>query len=112
MRKWLTRCALAASLVGVVLLVVSQYDPPGIWMGKPLPPGKVKPQFANAWFAGVLLAPDGSLWAWGWSAFRNTTLFPQADSSQVPQRIGSDSDWTQVAAGMENTLALKNDGSL
>jgi alpha-tubulin suppressor-like RCC1 family protein len=113
MRKRLTRCAVAAALIGVVLLVVvSQYHPPGIWMGKPLPPGKVKPQLANPWSYSVLLAPDGSLWAWGWSAFGNTTLFPQADSSQVPQRIGSDSDWTQVAAGMVNTLALKNDGSL
>src|SRR5579863_1442821 len=113
MNKWLTRCAVAAALIGVVLLVVvSQYHSSGIWMGKPLPPGKVKPQLANAWSSGVLLAPDGSLWAWGWSGVGNTTLFPQADSSQVPQRIGSDSDWTQVAAGMENTLALKKDGSL
>ena len=114
MNKWFTRCTVAAALIGVVLLlgVVSQHHPPGIWMGKPLSSGKVKPQLANAWSSGVLLAPDGSLWAWGSSAFGNTALFPQTDSSQVPLRIGSDSDWAQVAAGMENTLALKNDGSL
>jgi alpha-tubulin suppressor-like RCC1 family protein len=113
MRKRLTRCAVAAALVLLVLLaVVHQMHPPGIWMGKPLAPGKVRPQLANAWSSGVLLAPDGSLWAWGWSAFRKTTLFPQTDSSQVPQRMSSNSDWTQVAAGTLNTLALKNDGSL
>jgi len=36
MRKRLTRCALAAALIGVVMLVVvSQYHSPGIWMGNP-----------------------------------------------------------------------------
>jgi alpha-tubulin suppressor-like RCC1 family protein len=122
MKKWLTRCALAAALIGIVLpVVVSQSHPPGIWTGKPLPPGKVKPQLANAWLCGVLLAPDGSLWVWGGSIRKyfagsvwtlGRSMFPQAAISQVPRRIGSDSDWTQVAAGMETTLALKNDGSL
>jgi alpha-tubulin suppressor-like RCC1 family protein len=113
MRKRLTRCAVAAGLILIVLLVVvSRSHPPGIWIVKPLPPGKVKPQLANARSAGVLLAPDGSLWAWGWYAFRNTTVFPQPDSSQVPQRVGSDADWIQVTAGEVYTLALKNDGSL
>jgi alpha-tubulin suppressor-like RCC1 family protein len=114
MRKWLKLCAAAAVLITIVLLAVTpERHPPGIWMGQPLPPGKVRPQLANAWFWGVLLAPDGSLWAWGGLAvWSNITMFPQAAISQIPRRIGSDSDWTQVAAGMGNTLALKNDGSL
>jgi hypothetical protein len=112
-RKWLTRCAVAAALIFVVLLVVvSQSHPPGIWLGKPLPPGKVKPQLANDLDTAVLLAPDGSLWAWGGSDNSNMCVFSQPSLSQVPRRVGSESDWMQVAVGGGHTMALKNDGSL
>jgi hypothetical protein len=120
MKKRLTRCALAAVLILIVLLIVdSQYHPPGIWMGKPLPSGKVKPQLVNAFDKAVLLAPDGSLWAWGgrermekhggWSF---AWVLPHAADLQVPQRIGSDTNWTQVSEASYGTVALKNDGSL
>jgi alpha-tubulin suppressor-like RCC1 family protein len=112
MRKWLTRCAVAAALIGVVLLVVSQYHPPGIWMGKPLPLGRVKPQLVSAGDTALLLAPDGSLWAWGGTQRSLTNVLPQPAISQVPLRVGSDTDWIQVAGSMEHTVALKNDGSL
>jgi alpha-tubulin suppressor-like RCC1 family protein len=114
MKKWLTRCAVVAALILTVLLVVVlQPNGPGIGTGKPLPPGKVRPQLVIAQFTAVLLAPDGSLWAWGGGL--NYTLkyvFPQPAISQTPCRIGSESDWTQVAAGVEHVVALKNDGSL
>jgi alpha-tubulin suppressor-like RCC1 family protein len=119
MRKWLTRCAVAAALIGVVLLVVvSQSHPPGIWVGKPLPPGKVRPQFVRGWGTAVLLAPDGSLWALGGAkaaGFNKVSLmnvFPSPVFLQIPRRVGTDSDWSQVAGGWEHTVALKNDGSL
>jgi len=115
MRKWLTRCALAAALIGVVLLVVfSQSHPPGIWMAKPLPPGKVKPQLVNAGFYDMLLAPDGSLWAWGGLLGTGVpAILSLKDSfSRIPQRVGSDSNWRQVACSQNGPVALKNDGSL
>src|SRR5580658_8893846 len=66
MRKWLKRCAVAAALILIVLLaLVSQSHPPGIWVGKPLPTGKVQPQLAIGIDTAVMLAPDGSLWLWG-----------------------------------------------
>jgi len=112
MKKWLTRCALAATLIGIVLLVmVSQYHPSGIWMGQALQPGKVTPQLVNAGDTAVLLAPDGSLWAWGGTIFSNMSVLPQPAVSQVPLRVGSDTDWMGVSCGL-NTLAIKNDGSL
>jgi hypothetical protein len=113
MRKWLTRCAVAAALILIVLLVlVLQTNAPLISVGKPLPAGKVKPQLVNAGDSAVLLAPDGSLWAWGGtvSSLRHILGWPAI--SQLPLRIGLDSDWTQVASGSDNTVALKNDGSL
>jgi len=112
MRKWFTRCAAAAVLILVVLLAMAlQFRGPAIRTGKPLPPGKCEPRLANATDTAVLLAPDGSLWAWGeYSAWR--TPFQGPAISQVPRRVGSDSDWAQVAAGLKHMVALKADGSL
>jgi len=65
----------------------------------------------------MLLAPDGSLWAWGGSADWPLGLFlkqtnPPQRMPDVPCRIGSDSDWAQVSFGWDHVLALKIDGSL
>jgi trimeric autotransporter adhesin len=113
-RKWLTPYAIAAALILIVLLAMGlQPNRPEIRIGKPLPPGKVRPQLVNVWDTAVLLAPDGSLWAWGGTFLSNMSVFPQPALLQVPRRIGSDSDWTQVTAGGAwFTAALKNDGSL
>jgi len=113
MKKWLTRCAVAAALILIaLLLLVLQPIAPGIRMGQPLPPGKVRPQLVNARDTAVLLAPDGSLWAWGGTFFSLTNVSPRPAISQVPIRIGSDSDWMQVASDGQHAVALKNDGSL
>src|ERR1700733_77488 len=113
MKKLLTRFAVAAALILTVLLVVMlQPQAPAIRTGKPLPPGKVRPQLVFAQDTAVLLAPDGSLWAWGGDLFKLKNVFPLPAISQVPLRVGLDSNWTQVAAGAMHVVALKNDGSL
>jgi hypothetical protein len=114
MKKWLARCAVAAALILTVLLaVVLQPHAPAIRIGKPLPPSKVRPQLVIVQDTAVLLAPDGSLWAWGGDQINSLKyVFPQPAISQAPCRIGSESDWTQVAAGAAHVVALKNDGSL
>lgn len=113
MKKWLTPCAVAAALILTVLLVVVlQSNAPGIRTGKPLPPGKVRPQLVSVPDTAVLLAPDGSLWAWGGAFFNLTNVLPQPAISQSPLRIGADSDWAQAALGTTHTVALKIDGSL
>jgi alpha-tubulin suppressor-like RCC1 family protein len=109
LRKWL-RCSGAAALLVVLVLLAVAHQPhaPRIRTGKPLPPGKVRPQLVSNWDTAVLLAPDGSLWVWG----ETNNGFPLSALSQVPRRVGSDSDWTQVAGTSGLTVALKNDGSL
>ena len=106
---------MAALLILIVLLAIAyQLHAPVIRMGKPLPSGKFEPQLVNApdTGTGVLLAPDGSLWAWGeWSGWIAAS-FQRPAISQVPCRVGSDSDWKQVAAGIQHIVALKTDGSL
>jgi alpha-tubulin suppressor-like RCC1 family protein len=111
MSKRFTSCAMAAVLILIVLLVmVLIYHAPVIRSGKPPPPGKVEPQLANATDTAVLLAPDGSLWAWGewgsWGSFPRPAIVP------VPRRVGSDTNWARVAAGLSHMVALKADGSL
>jgi alpha-tubulin suppressor-like RCC1 family protein len=103
-----TLCGFLVTLLAMGL----QAAEPEIPMGHPLPPGKVRPQLVNVWDKALLLAPDGSLWAWGGTYSSLTNVFPQPTVSQVPVRIGSDSDWTQVASSVRHTVALKDDGSL
>jgi len=61
----------------------------------------------------VALKADGSLWAWGDKLCgagvgqrTNSTLIAQ------PTRIGTETNWAQLTAGISHSLALKNDGSL
>jgi len=111
-RKWLPRCGMAAALTLILLVAVHQRHV--LWNsgGQTLLAGKVKPQLFITLDTAVLLAPDGSLWACGGVRSSNLSVFPQPVVLQVPQRIGSDSDWTQLACGVSHTVALKNDGSL
>jgi hypothetical protein len=99
---------MAAVLTLIVLLeVIYQPHGPRIRMGKPLPPGKVRPQLVSTVDTALLLAPDGSLWAWG----ETNSVFPQPTPSQVLRRVGSDSDWAQVAGGCGHAVAVKDDGN-
>lgn len=109
-KKWLTRCATAVALILIALLaILHQLHAPLIPIGKPLPPGKVKPQLACKYNMALLLAPDGSLWAWG-DGLQN--VFPPGASLQVPQRVDADSDWSRVAVSRTHIVALKQNGSL
>jgi len=102
----------AALILIVVLAVLHQLRGPVFSVGRPLPSGKVKPQLVSDADTAVLLAPDGSLWAWGGKESRLSYLFPHPKLSQIPLRLTADSNWLQVAGGGKVTLALKNDGSL
>jgi alpha-tubulin suppressor-like RCC1 family protein len=59
----------------------------------------------------MTLKSDGSLWMWG-----NNADGQLGDGSvinkNIPQRLGTDTDWTDIAAGNYHSLAIKSDGSL
>ena len=60
----------------------------------------------------VALKADGTLWAWGDDTKGQLGDGSAASSQSAPVKIGTDTNWTAVAAGDFHTLALKSDGSL
>lgn len=59
----------------------------------------------------LALKNDGSLWAFGENGIGQLGDGTYQDRL-VPTRIGTETDWSRIAAGYEASLALKSDGSL
>ena len=70
---------------------------------------------AASWSHALALKTNGTLWGWGWTGLAGLNS-AQASGKEgkvtAPTRIGTDSNWTQVAVGASHSLALKSDGSL
>src|SRR5687768_17985275 len=92
-------------LAAVIALAWFWNRPPRIPHAK-IPESKVQPQLQASHDGAFLLAPDGSLWAWG----HNPYLFKK--TVVVPQCVGDDRDWKQAALGLTVAFALKTDGTL
>lgn len=69
-------------------------------------------QVAAGYHHTVAIKTDGKLWAWGTNGSGQLGDGSSALVQYDPVLIGSDSDWAQVAAGANHTLALKTNGSL
>lgn len=65
-------------------------------------------------FFSVAIKSDGTLWAWGANHYGQLgdgcTL--NCVESAVPIQVGTDTDWTKVAAGANHVVALKQNGTL
>ena len=101
--KWLLVFALAAVVFFAVRL---WHEAHPFALGAPLAEGKVRPQLLSGGDSAVLLAPDGTLWTWG-----EGTRFPNG-RSEIPLRLGTESDWIEIAGSLGFLLARKSDGSL
>jgi alpha-tubulin suppressor-like RCC1 family protein len=103
-------------LLLALLVIKYEWRPAGVWVGKPLPSGKVRPQIINVEGIGAawLLAPDGSLWHWGFSPNISASSMTNhlSPATTVPDRVGSDRGWLKVAHENCSALGLKNDGTL
>jgi alpha-tubulin suppressor-like RCC1 family protein len=76
---------------------------------EPMPFGKST--IATSGLHGLAIKGDGSLWAWGDNSkgqLGDGTTEPRA----APLRVGADSGWVSVAAGVSHSLAIRRDGSL
>src|SRR5260221_12425213 len=98
------------SILLLVIVLESERSNLAFSVGQPLPSGKVAPQLFSTEDAGVLLAPDGSLWCWGGTGPAKTALVEEP--TDAPQRIVAAADWRRLAASLSHALALKADGSL
>jgi alpha-tubulin suppressor-like RCC1 family protein len=113
MKRLIIICSVVVFLAILLFwLVMPRPDPSRFEVGKPLPPGKVTPQLVSSWDTAVLLAPDGSLWAWGGSEFSMNGVLETPQATAIPVRIGKESDWRSVSASWMHVIALKDDGSL
>lgn len=54
----------------------------------------------------------GTLWSWGSNQSSQLGRAAGSSNSPTPGRIGTETDWSFVAAGERHSLALKTDGSL
>jgi len=65
----------------------------------------------------VAIRADGSLWAWGRKMYHTFIAGERLEVivqnyGNTPIRIGSDTNWSYVSAGIWHTMALKTDGTL
>ena len=65
----------------------------------------------------LAIKTDGSLWAWGRNKYGVLGIGLGGDifedtNQNAPTRVGTASDWKEVLAGTNHTVAIKNDGSL
>lgn len=60
----------------------------------------------------LAILPDGSLWAWGDNSSGQLGIGYTGGFVTVPTRVGTDTDWVDIAAGYKFSLALKSDGTL
>lgn len=113
LRKWWVLLLVTAGCVGLLSTWGSKSTSPGRFLfGPPLPDGPVRPQLASSMEGVVLLAPDGSLWAWGGTRSDLRGIAGSVARTKAPVRIGSDTDWRAVTVGGSQVLAVKANGTL
>lgn len=60
----------------------------------------------------IALKTDNSLWSMGSNGSWQTGLDPTVTQYTSPTQVGSDTNWTDIAAGSSWSLALKSDGTM
>ena len=60
----------------------------------------------------LVLENDGTLWAWGDNSKGQLGIGTSDPYMTTPQPVGTDHDWSAVAAGCRFSVALKSDGTL
>lgn len=79
-----------------------------------LPVGAGAPKIALGKGFGILLASNGTLWAWGEEAIAFSPVLGLKNVTQTTalRRIGNDTNWTDIAVSDSSCLAIKSDGTL
>jgi len=60
----------------------------------------------------LALKSDSTLWAWGANSNGQLGDTTTTSQSEVPMQIGNDSDWKDISAGFEYSIAMKFDNTI
>src|SRR6266446_1878890 len=95
----------------ILLIILLSYSRSKPSLRLPTGPGRAAVALGDS--HGVILASDGSLWVWGeeqsgWPALG----LGKVESQACLRRLGTDTNWVDLAAGDSHTLALKADGTI
>lgn len=112
-RKWWVLLLLAVGCAALSSTWNSKSTSPRRFeFGPSLAEGPVRPQLVAGWDAMILLAPDGSLWAWGGMRNQLEGVLPTRMRATSPVRVGTDTDWQRATVGALGVLAVKTNGTL
>ena len=108
-----TRLRLALAVVLLLFIGLAVWE----WAPRPerrLPVGDRHPAISLGERHGLILASDGSLWSWG-SDFAGWPVLgsgQQRKRSTSLRRVGQETNWIGISAGVAHSLALKSDGTI
>jgi alpha-tubulin suppressor-like RCC1 family protein len=111
--KILVLSAIAIFLIATLLVFLTLSPGFSLRGRSRLPVGNVTPAIGLGETHGVILASDGTLWAWG-SDFLGWPVLGLGNLNHQSRlrRIGSDTNWTSISIATEHNLALKSDGTI
>jgi len=100
----------AAAIIGLSLFGCDTDKGSGSGNGNKQPVPFIASQVVAGLNFTVAIREDGSLWAWGGNGgrFGDGTN----ENSNVPIRIGTETNWASISAGSSHTVAVKTDSSL
>ncbi len=108
------RCLAILAVAAVILIAIfaASRDSSNVGRAK-LPTGSATPAIVLGERHGLIIASDGSLWAWGsdslgWPAMG---LGKRQKSVQL-RRIGSDTNWVNISASESRSVGIKTDGTI
>src|SRR5438105_15585172 len=103
----------AAFFVVLLILLIILLSRSGSKTSLRLPTGTGRVAVALGDSHGVILASDGSLWVWGEQESGWPVLgLGKVERQACLRRLGTETNWMNVAAGASHTLALKADGTI
>lgn len=78
-----------------------------------LPVGNGTPAISLGQQHGLVLASDGSLWSWGSDFLGSPVLgLGKVEPQTRLRRIGDETNWISISAGISHNMAIKSDGTL
>lgn len=101
-------------LLAIVAVIVGSHNRNNEKGRLGLPVGNGTPAISLGERHGLILASDGSLWSWGsdFLGWQVLGLGNFTNHTTSLRRIGHETNWVRISAGMSHSLAIRSDGTL